>query len=126
MKQKSIFVLSLLFGLIFINAGMNKFFEYMPVPDDLPESMATLMDSFLEITWLIPLVGFVEVVGGILFIFPKTRALGAVVIFPIIIGILLVNIFNSPSGLPFVLILLSINLWVIFENRVKYLPMIKA
>lgn len=32
MKQKIITVVSVLFGLMFINAGLNKFFNYMPVP----------------------------------------------------------------------------------------------
>ncbi|HEY9049084.1 MAG TPA: DoxX family protein [Ohtaekwangia sp.] len=125
MKQKIIFVLSLLFGLMFINAGLNKFFNYMPVPDNLPEKMVKVGQAFMEIGWLMPLVGFIEVLGGLLFIIPKTRALGAIVIFPIVVGILLTHILIEPSGLPIALVLLAINLWVIFENRAKYLPMIK-
>lgn len=125
MKNKILFVLSLLFGLMFINAGLNKFLNYMPTPDDLPEKMVNAMNSFLEIGWLLPLVGIAEILGGILFIFPKTRALGAVVIFPVMIGIVLTNIFIAPSGLPIALALLLINLWVIYDNRDKYLPMIK-
>jgi hypothetical protein len=41
------------------------------------------------------------------------------------IGIVLTGIFNAPSGLPIALILLAINLWVIIENRQKYLPMVR-
>lgn len=125
MKKKIIFVVSLLFGLMFINAGLNKFFHYMPMPDDLPENMVKLMNAFMEISWLMPLVGFAEIKGGLLFIIPQTRALGAVVIFPVIIGILLTNIVNVPSGLPMALVLFVINLWVIYENRKKYSVLIK-
>ena len=125
MKQKILFVLSLLFGLMFINAGLNKFFNYIPVPKDLPDSMVKLMGAMMQITWLIPLVGVVELVGGILFIIPKTRALGAIVILPVLMGILLTNVYSAPSGLPLVLVLLAIELWVLIENREKYLPMIK-
>lgn len=96
----------------------------MPIPDDLPESMLKVMEAFMTISWLIPLVGIFEVIGGILFIFPKTRALGAIVILPIIVGILLTNIVNAPSGLPIATILFIINLWIIFENKNKYLPLI--
>ena len=125
MKQKILFVLSLVFGLMFINAGLNKFFNYIPVPKDLPDSMVKLMGAMMQITWLIPLVGVVELVGGILFIIPKTRALGAIVILPVLMGILLTNVYSAPSGLPLVLVLLAIELWVLIENREKYLPMIK-
>ena len=125
MKQKIIFVLSLLTGLMLINAGLNKFLNYIPVPDDLPENMKRINDAFMEIGWLLPLVGAAELIGGILFIIPKTRALGALVIFPVMVGILLTHIIIMPSGLSLAIVLMAINLWVIFENRDKYLPMIK-
>jgi uncharacterized membrane protein YphA (DoxX/SURF4 family) len=124
MKRKILFVVSLLFGLMFINAGLNKFFNYMPIPKDIPEGMLKLMGAFMTITWLIPLIATVEIVGGILFITNKYRALGAIIIFPVMIGILLTHLINDPSGLPIVLPLFAVNIWVIVENRSKYLPMI--
>jgi uncharacterized membrane protein YphA (DoxX/SURF4 family) len=124
MKNKIIFVASLLFGLMFINAGLNKFLNYIPAPENMPEKMAKASAAFAEIGWLMPLVGFAEILGGILFIIPKTRALGAIVIFPVMIGVLLTNTITEPSGAPIALILLAINLWVIVENRTRYFPMI--
>jgi len=125
MRSKITLVLSILFGLMFINAGLNKFFNYMPTPTDLPENMVKLMTAFMQIGWLLPLVAVVEITGGVLFIFKRTRALGAIVILPVMVGIMLTNIINAPSGLPIALTLFAIDLWVIFENREKYLPMIK-
>jgi putative oxidoreductase len=125
MKKKILFGISLLFGLIFINAGLNKFFNYMPTPDDLPESMVRVMTAFAEIGWLMPLIAVAEIAGGLLFITNKYRALGAIIIFPINIGILLTHIISAPSGLPIAIALLAITLWVIIENREKYVPMIK-
>jgi len=124
MKQKITFVLSLLFGLMFINAGLNKFFNYMPMPENLPEKMVKTMGAFMEIGWLMPLVGVAEVVGGLLIIFPKTRALGALVVFPVMVGILLTNTVTDVSGLPIALVFSAILLWVIYDNRAKYLPLI--
>ena len=126
MKRKITFVLSLLFGLMFINAGLNKFFNYMPPPDNLPENLLKAFQAFSQIGWLMPLVGFAEILGGVLFIFPKTRALGALVIFPVMIGIMLTNTLTDTSGLPIALVFFAINIWVIYENRLKYLPMLKA
>jgi uncharacterized membrane protein YphA (DoxX/SURF4 family) len=114
----------ILFGLMFINAGLNKFFNYIPTPEDLPDELLRYMNAITDITWLMPLVGFGEVLGGILFMIPKTRALGAIVIFPIMIGIILTNIFASPSGLGLVFVLFAINCWVLVENKQKYLPLI--
>jgi len=125
MKQKILFVICLLFGLLMINGGLDKFLHYMPMPKDMPESMIKAFTALTAITWLMPLVGFIEILGGILFIIPKTRALGAIVIFPVVIGILLTNTVTEPSGAPIALVVLAINLWVLFENREKYMPMIR-
>lgn len=125
MKNKILFVVCLLFGLMFINAGLNKFLNYMPVPKDLPEGLMKAMGAFMTIGWLLPLIGIAEIVGGILFIFKKYRALGAIIIFPVLVGIVLTHLTLAPSGLPTALVLLAIEIWVIIENREKYLPMIR-
>ena len=125
MKKKILFVVSLLFGLMFINSGLNKFFNYIPVPKDLPEGLIKLMGAFMEIKWLLPLIAVAEIIGGILVIIPKYRALGAIIIFPVMVGVLLTHMIKAPSGLILAIVLFVINLWIIFENREKYLPMIK-
>lgn len=124
MKRKITFVICLLYGLLFINAGLNKLFNYIPPPDDLPEAMAKLGMAMAEIGWLFPLVAVAEIVGGLLFIIPKFRALGAVVLFPIVMGIVLTHLTAAPSGLPMAVVVLGVLLWILFENRKKYGAMI--
>lgn len=124
MKNKILNILSILFGLMFINGGLNKIFHYIPQSENTPQGLIDLMGTMSEIVWLIPLLVAGELVGGILVLFKRTRALGAVVIFPILMGIVLAHIFNDPSGLIIALILLVIELWIIFENKSKYMSMI--
>jgi uncharacterized membrane protein YphA (DoxX/SURF4 family) len=125
MKRKILFVLCLLAGLMFINAGLDKFFHYMPMPKEMPEKIVKVGMAFMEIGWLMPLVGAIEILGGLLLIFNRTRALSAIVILPVLTGILLANISMAPSGLPIVFALIAIILWVIIDNREKYLPLIR-
>lgn len=125
MKNKITFVLSLLFGLMFINAGLNKFLNYMPMPENLPEKMLKAMNAFMEIGWLMPLVGMVEALGGLLIIIPKTRALGALMIFPIMVGIVLTNIVQDSSGLPIAGVFSAILIWILYDNKEKYAPLFK-
>lgn len=124
MKKKILFVVSLLFGLMFINAGLNKFFNYMPVPKDMPKDAMAMFGALMQIKWLMPLIGIAEIVGGLLIIIPRSRALGAIVIFPVMVGILLTALSLS-SGLAMVLVLFVILIWIVIENWNKYLPMIK-
>ena len=125
MKNKITFVLSLLFGLMFINAGLNKFLNYMPMPEHLPEKMVKAMNAFTEIGWIMPLVGTFETLGGLLIIIPKTRALGALMIFPIMVGIVLTNIVQDSSGLPIAGTFSAILIWIMYDNREKYAPLFK-
>lgn len=119
------FILCLLFGIMFINAGLDKFLHYMPMPA-LTEEQKKLFAAFSEISWLMPLVGAVEIIGGLLFIFPKTRALGAIVILPVLVGIVIHNFTKFPTteGMAIVSILALINLWIIYDNRGKYKSLI--
>jgi uncharacterized membrane protein YphA (DoxX/SURF4 family) len=125
MKKKILFVVSLLTGLMFINAGLNKFFNYMPPPADLPENVMSAMKAFMEIGWLMPLIGAVEITGGVLLITNKYRALGAIILLPVMVGIIVFHITTAPSGLPLVIAMLAVVSWVIFENREKYLPLVR-
>lgn len=123
MKNKILFVVSLLFGLMMINGGLNKFLNYMPMPE-MPEAATKLMTGLIESIWIMPLVAVVEIIAGILIIIPKTRALAAIMIFPITIGITLVHIFQDPANMILGFVFLLINLWIIFENKEKYMPMV--
>lgn len=117
-------ILCALFGLMFVNAGLDKFLHYMPMPEMRPEDLK-IYEAFGTLVWLMPLVGFIEILGGALFIFPKTRALGAIVILPITIGIILHNAVFMPSGLAIAGPFFLINLWMIGDNWEKYKAMFR-
>ena len=72
-----------------------------------------------------PFNWLIEILGGLLFIFPKTRALGAIVILPITIGIILHNAVFMPEGLAIAGPFFLINLWMIGDNWEKYKPMFR-
>jgi len=112
-------ILCVLFGLMFINAGLDKFFHYMPMPQ-LEGEILKVAEAMVQIKWLLPLVATIEVVGGLLFIFPKTRALGAIVILPVMVGIVIHNANYMPSGLAIAGVLFLIDLWMIGDNWNKY------
>ncbi|MFC6099203.1 DoxX family membrane protein [Olivibacter domesticus] len=112
-------ILCVLFGLMFINAGLDKFLHYMPVPP-LEGEILKVAEAMMQIKWMMPLVAAIEIIGGLLFILPKTRALGAIVILPIMVGVILHNAIYMPSGLSIAGVMFLINLWVIFDNWKKY------
>lgn len=124
MKNKILNVLSILTALMFLNAGLNKIFNYIPVPTDLPPALVADNAAFMEISWLMPLLAIAEIIGGLMLIFRKTRAIGALIIFPIMIGIFLIHATVAPSGLPLAIGLSVILGWIMLDNKNKYLSLL--
>lgn len=117
-------ILFSLFGLLLINGGLDKFLRYIPVPEGLPEELMKDNTALMEVAWLMPLAGAAELLGGILILIPRTRALGALVVFPVM-GVLLTHITIAPDGLIIALVIWAILLWIISDNKHKFLPLIK-
>ena len=124
MKNKILTGISGLFGLMMVNSGLNKIFQYLPMPE-MNEDAVKLMTAYVESGWMMPLLAIVEIVGGILIVLPKTRALGAIIILPVMVGILLFHLVIEPSTLPISFVLFGINIWAIIDNKAKYAHLIK-
>lgn len=119
MKNKILTGFCILFALMMVNAGLNKFFNYMPMPE-LSQEIMEVMGAFMTVKWLLPLVAIVEIIGGVLIAIPKTRALGALIILPVMIGIVIHHLVHDISGIGIGLLLFGINIWAIAANWNKF------
>ena len=123
MKKRISQIIPFALALPMIGAGFNKLSGFI---FPLPEELAAVLSNLGTTKWLLLLVGAAEVIGGILLLAPKFRALGAIVVFPISVGILLAHVFDLPSNQILVgIIVFGLNVYIINENKDKYLPMIK-
>ena len=126
MKNLSSLLLAILaaaLGIFFMYKGINKHFlspckvygPDSPLPLDYQNLMSALCNSgFTKV------VGFLEVLAGLLLVIPRTRLLGAIVLLPVIITIFLLHAFvdNRPEELVETGIPLAITL-VIFIAHYK-------
>ena len=119
MKNKFFNGVRILFGLMMSNSGLNKFFNYMPIPE-MTESAEALMGALNASIYIFPLVAIVELLAGGLIITKKYNALGAILMMPVTINIFLIHIVLNPAGIILSLVLLLINIWVLFENKSKF------
>jgi uncharacterized membrane protein YphA (DoxX/SURF4 family) len=122
MKRKITFALSLLFGLMFLNSGLNKILEYIPVPENLPEQMLQSMQAMESLGWLIPLLAAVEITGGILAAIPRTRALGAAMLLPVMAGIVASHI-HWGDRVGFALVLAAVHAYLLSQHLGSYRAM---
>lgn len=112
-------ILCILFGVGMIIFGANKFLNFIPAPKLTPEQQ-DIFGAFMKIGWLMPLVALAEIFGGLLVAIPKTRAVGALVMLPIIVGILAHHLHHDPAGIGAGAVFALIELWILFENKDKY------
>ncbi|MBL7737028.1 MAG: DoxX family protein [Chitinophagaceae bacterium] len=123
MKRNILLAACTLFGLLMINSGLNKFFNYMPAPPPTEDQMK-IFGAMAMLKWILPLVAIVEIAGGVLMIIPRTRALAALVMLPVLAGIIVHHLTFDIAGIGIGLILFAINIWVITENKEKYMPIL--
>lgn len=119
MKNKALFIVRILFGLFMANSGLSKFTHHMSTPE-VPEAADNLMNAFAESGWMIPLIAIAEIVGGILIAIPKYEAIGALILLPVFIGIVLFNIVLAPDQAIMSIVLFIVLGWILFENKNKY------
>ena len=83
-----------LLGLLFVVFGSNYFLNFIPMPPPPPEGtpVAMFMGAFFG-TGYLGLIKTLEVVGGLLVAFPRTRSLGLLILVPIIVNILAFHTF---------------------------------
>jgi putative oxidoreductase len=115
-------ILRIILGLGLILFGLNKFFGFMPIPE-LPENAASFMSSLQATGYVLPVVGFLEVVIGLMLIVNKAVAFALLLLAPISINILLFHIFLDMPGIAGAIVIAVINVILIYKHWKVYKPL---
>ncbi len=118
-----------LLGLIFIVFGLNFFLKFIPMPPGPPEgSPSALFMGALYPTGYLTFVKVLEVLGGVLVAIPKTRALGLLVLAPIIVNILAFHVFLlGGAGLigPVTILITILPLFLLWAERRRFVALVR-
>lgn len=119
MKSKVLFISSLLLGFMYTIFGLNHFLKFMPIPSPDPDSIASTFMLSMLTTGFLTLVKILEIIGGFLIIYTKTRRLGLLILTPISINVILYSTMITGGSIfqPIVLLILFLNGYLIFEDR---------
>jgi putative oxidoreductase len=122
MKIASIIVRSLM-GLLLLFASISFFFDLVPTPKlDGPTKM---YNEGLAVVHLMPIVKFIELICGLLFVTGRFVTLAVLLIFPILFNIILFHAIVAPSGLLAGLFLMLGNLFLAYYYRRNYSSLFK-
>lgn len=123
--SKVTLIARLIFGVIFLAAGLAGLLNLAPPPADMPENMKTYMAGMMVTQYFFPLLKGTEAVCGLLILSGRLVPLALIVLAPIVLNIFLVHAFMEPSGLVTASVLVALEIYLSFFSR-EYSPAIKS
>ncbi len=112
-------IVRILVGGLMLFASLSYFFKFGEQPAPVGD-MKTLMAGFMVSKYLLPLAKSVELIAGLTIISGKFMKIGAVILVPVTLNILLINVFMMPEGIPIAAALFVGNLFLIYTNWDSY------
>lgn len=126
MNSKVFMVIRIIFGILLVIFGAEKFLHFMPQPEvAMPETVMNYMSALMS-TKTIDLVGLVEVVAGLSLIFNKFGALMMLILMSVSINAILFHATLSPGDIYGALVLLVLNIVMLYAYRAKYMDLLRG
>ena len=123
--NKAQLIIRILFGLILVIFGSNKFLHFMPMPP-MPEAAGAFMGALVDSGYLMTLVALVEIVAGVSILINKYKTLALVILLPVILNAFLVHLFLDLSGIAGSAVALMMNLFLMYANKESYRSLLKS
>ncbi|AOZ98058.1 MULTISPECIES: DoxX family membrane protein [Flavobacterium] len=117
-------IIRTLMGAIFLCTSLSYFFLPSPEPVSTGDFKAFQV-GLIASTYLMPLAKSIEFLCGLSFLLGKFTTLANIVIFPVIINIVLINYFLTPSNLPIGIGILFGNIFLIYSHWENYKGLFK-
>jgi uncharacterized membrane protein YphA (DoxX/SURF4 family) len=99
MKTKINTILSIIFGLALIMFGLDKFLEFIPHNHVMDEDLVAAFIGLMANKFILPTVGVVEVLSGILLLAKKYRTLALLLMLPVTYGIIAFHLAVDLEGI---------------------------
>ena len=122
MNSKVTMVLRIILGLILIIFGANKFAGFMPMPE-LPEAAGNFMTALVVVGYMLPLIGVIELIVGLLLVFNKWVPFVLLLLAPISVNIILFHLALAPAGIGAGAVVALLNVALIYAYWDKYKPL---
>lgn len=123
----SVMICRLLLGLGFVIFGLNIIHPFLPQPPPVEGSLPAQFLAVVGPTHWMSVIGFFQLVGGILVLIGGTLPLGLVMLAPILVNILLFHIcLMDGAGLAPGIVFSVFEIFLLFSYRRYFLPILTA
>lgn len=117
--NKAKLIIRILFGLMLVIFGLNKFLQFMPMPP-MPEAAGMFMGALVKSGYLMVVVAIIEIVTGVLLLVNKYQSLALVIVFPVILNAFLFHLFLDLPGIGGAAIAIAMNIFLFLANKESY------
>lgn len=123
-RSKILVVARVLLGLAFTVFGLNFFLHFLPQPPPPPEAGVFLGALFAG--KIFSIIKPIEIAAGLALISNRFVPLALTLLAPIEIGILAFHGVFEPSGLPIVVVLIALTIFLAWSYRAAFAPLLHA
>jgi len=106
-------------GLLFM--GAEKFISFTPLFNFTGEA-EILYNSLDRAGFILPLIGFIEILVGMLLIRKNTTPLALIILLPFSISVMMFHLFMAPTQILPALFVFTLNAILIYRDRVIFSP----
>ena len=124
MKRKIDIGIQFILGLFLVMVGLNKFLGFMTMPE-MPEAAGQFMQALAESGYMLPMIGIVEILCGVLLLIRKWSALALLLLAPLSVHLVLFHVFLAPAQIGMALFVAAANLYLLFIYKTKYQPVLR-
>ena len=118
MNKKLILVIRVLFGILLIALGSFSFMN-LPIPEYPPKAKAFLI-ALGDTGYINYALGVVFIIAGLMFVSGRYVALGALLLAPITVNIVLFHVFLDIKSIPLALVESLLNIFIAYTEWDKY------
>ena len=122
--NKAKLIIRILFGLMLVVFGLNKFLQFMPMPP-MPKAAGEFMTALVTSGYLMVVVALVEIATGVLLLINKYQSLALIIVFPVILNAFLFHLFLDLPGIGGAAIAMTMNIFLFFVNKESYKSILK-
>ena len=97
-----------------------------PIPENTPEASKAFAQALADTGYINYFTGIVEILVGLMFVTRRYVALGAIILAPISVNIILFHIFLDLATIIPGLILTALNIFIAYSEWGKYREVLKA
>jgi putative oxidoreductase len=118
-------VAQFLLGIAFVVFGLNGFLHFIPIPPPDSENGKNFLGLLAKTNYL-SVVKALELIGGLFVLSGRLAPLGLVILTPILVNIIIFDAFMDPLGLPVVLILSGLAMFLMVQYKSFFAPFLKV